>query len=323
MEPTCVDSDTLLLASLQGDVWRVRQLVASGANVNFLLRDRLEQGHGRRHFEPGSSSLHLVAGGCSHYEEETERADAAAGGASGAGSPEAIEWARRMRRRVEVARLLVSNGSDASARTPVSGETPLHLASRLHRLDIVRVLLSAGVAPHVDALNAAGLTPLAVACGTDFFTSGPVRRFRADTLRALLAAGADPNGVRVSCLAAAVGAAARQPASRSVAPPAFAASDAAEIVELLFRCGYRLDAEERCALEEQWGPSSPVPAIAQLHSTPEGHPERTAAARIRSLAADPPAASLYWPWTGLADGTRWTPDNHVAFVKVRRNRDLG
>lgn len=175
-----------------------------------------------------------------------------------------------------------------------------------------------------------GPHPLACAVGREFFAAGPpsVRRsFRADTVRALLGAGADPNAVRLADLAHAVGAprlarADSRPRSLLDEPdpagPAFSASAAAEVVDALLRCGYRLQPQEQALLLEQWGPQSPVAAVADMHrSLPPDHPDRAALDRIRALLARPPALPRFWPWVALPEGAGWSPENHTHFVKAR------
>lgn len=310
---TEADNDQLLFASLQADVWRVRTLVAAGADVNCALLTRLEEGHRRKHLDVGSTPLHLTCGGASHWEDEPDRA----------------AWAGRMRHRVEVARLLVASGADTAART-AEGETPLHLCAALHRVDLVRILLSADPPPIVDARNRAGQTPLACACGAESLLSAHAGVFRVDTVRALLAAGADPNAVRLSVFAAAIEAPPASAAAGQRSPldepgplmPAaargFSATDAADTIEALLRCGYRLVPDEQALLAEQWGPQSTLSAVSALYSSrPESDPDRVAAERVRGLVTDPPAPSLFWPWVGLPDGDGWSPSTHDAFVKAR------
>jgi ankyrin repeat protein len=60
-----------------------------------------------------------------------------------------IQWAMNDRKTdTEIIRLLIDYGANVNARNWL-GETPLYLAARHRRIDLVRLLLSAGADPHV------------------------------------------------------------------------------------------------------------------------------------------------------------------------------
>jgi uncharacterized protein len=163
-------SPELLDAARKGDVAAVRSLLASGADANAAQGD-------------GLSALHL-AGRQGH---------------------------------VEITKLLISSGADVEARTRIGGYTPLHVAGGGGHAEVVRALLDANADPGA-VTTTTGATPLHLAARA-FGGDGAVRALlehgapidaretsagqtalmfaaaagRAQSVRALLAAGADPS----------------------------------------------------------------------------------------------------------------------------------
>jgi ankyrin repeat protein len=71
------------------------------------------------------------------------------------------EWADREQLLDDVVRILIEHGEDINVRSDRDQSTPLHLAARWGRVEVVPVLLEHGAS--IDAEDAEGRTPLQVA----------------------------------------------------------------------------------------------------------------------------------------------------------------
>ena len=155
-------------AAKRGDLDAVRELLASGADVNAAQADGMTALHwAAERDDPGLARMLLYAGAAvepvTRIGSYTPLHVAARGGS------------------VAVAEVLLDAGADPAAPAALSGATPLHLAAAAGSAHLVAVLAERGADP--DAREAMwGQTPLIFAAAMN----------RADAIRALLAAGADP-----------------------------------------------------------------------------------------------------------------------------------
>ena len=163
-------ADELLAAARSGDVEGVRAAIAAGADVDAARPD-------------GLTALHIAADrGHSGIVRALLRAGAAIEPQTRIGAYTPLHLAARSGHG-DIVRALLESGSDPDARTTNSSVTPLHLAAQAVRgTDAVVALLEHGA--DVDPLEvSAGQTPLMFAAGAG----------RAEAVRLLLAAGADPS----------------------------------------------------------------------------------------------------------------------------------
>ena len=89
-----------------------------------------------------------------------------------------------------IIRTLIDGGADANAHDR-NGNTPLHLAVSQSHLDCINVLLPVTNEANIDGYNSRGLTPILIAA----------EDINNDSVKLLLAAGADPNKPSRPCMA--------------------------------------------------------------------------------------------------------------------------
>lgn len=165
-----VRDDDLIDAARDGDVDAVRALLATGTDPDAASGDGMTALHWAvERDQPGVAGILLEAG-------------ATVDGRTRIGGYTPLHLASR-RGHGDMVRALLEAGADVRARTTNSGVTPLHLAAAaVSGTPSVRMLLEQGADP--DAREATfGQTPLMFAAAAN----------RADAVRALLAAGADPS----------------------------------------------------------------------------------------------------------------------------------
>ena len=156
-------------AAMRGDIGTVRELLATGADVNAAQGDGMTALHWAAERGDAELAQMLLYGGTA-VEPVTR-----------IGGYTPLHVAARTGSEA-VALLLLAAGADASLAAPGTGAAPLHLAAAAGSAPIVTALLERGADP--DAREAGwGQTPLMFAASMN----------RADAVRALLAAGADPN----------------------------------------------------------------------------------------------------------------------------------
>ena len=155
-------------AAMRGDVATVRELLASGADVNAAHGDGMTALHwAAERGNPDLARMLLYAG--ARVDPVTR-----------IGSYTPLHVAARSGS-TPVAILLLDAGADPASAATGSGTTPLHLAAAAGSADLVAVLAARGADPNAREAQWAQ-TPLIFAAAAN----------RADAIRALLAAGADP-----------------------------------------------------------------------------------------------------------------------------------